>query len=626
MSNFLLAGNGMGMLWLMIIMPSILALAIIFVPKENYTARFSLFLVALTLNAIAAIGLNFAPETKTLIPWAPYFNLDLAFRVYDFSSFIVLGLGLASLLVGIYSITYLKKKEYAGSFLALYLLTLALANGAVLANNLIIMLFFWEGLLITLFAMIVLGNKKDLYAAKKAFYISGFADLALMLGIGITAWLSGTTEMDAITPLETKGLATIGYVCMLIGALGKAGAMPFHSWIPDAANHAPLPFLAILPGAIEKLLGIYLLIRISFDFYNLSPGSGLSMLLMIIGSITIVFAVGMALIQKDMKRLLSYHAISQVGYMVLGIGTALPVGVVGGIFHMLNNAIYKSCLFMTAGAIELRLGTTDLRKIGGLARLMPFTAIAFMIAALSIAGVPPFNGFISKELIFDAAYETNIIFYIAALLGAFMTGASFLKMGHAAFFGKFKPSEDLNKEDIKEVPYSMTIPMLFLAALCLIFGVFNILPVSSIQQLLGAEFMDGHDYAGWHIILWMVLVSVAVLLMAVGNHIFGLRKTGEAIKAVDHIHYAPGLHNLYDASEKRLTDPYHGFAYLIKLLAKLCYIIDRFIDAIYMLVMVKIVHKLALSLSSLSNGSSSRYISWALGGVLLILIMFIILL
>ncbi len=626
MSNFLLAGNGMGMLWLMIILPAILALAIIFIPKENYTARFSLFLAALGLNAVAAIGLNFAPETKTLIPWAPYFNLDLAFRVYDFSSFIVLALGLASLLVGIYSITYLKRKEYAGSFLSLYLLTVALANGAVLANNLIIMLFFWEGLLITLFAMIVLGNKKDLYAAKKAFYISGFADLALMLGIGITAWLSGTTEMDAIAPLETKGLATIGYVCMLIGALGKAGAMPFHSWIPDAANQAPLPFLAILPGAIEKLLGIYLLIRISFDFYNLSPGSGLSMLLMIIGAITIVLAVGMALIQKDMKRLLSYHAISQVGYMVLGIGTALPVGVVGGIFHMLNNAIYKSCLFMTAGAIELRLGTTDLRKIGGLARLMPFTTIAFMIAALSIAGVPPFNGFISKELIFDAAYETNIIFYIAALLGAFMTGASFLKMGHAAFFGKFKGSEDLIKEDIKEVPYSMTIPMLFLAALCLIFGVFNILPVSSIQQLLGAEFMDGHDYAGWHIILWMVLVSIGVLLMAIGNHIFGLRKTGEAIKAVDHIHYAPGLHKVYDASEKRFTDPYHGFAYLIKLLSKLCYIIDRIIDAIYMLVLVKTIKKLALSLSNLNNGSGSRYISWALGGVFLILLMFIILL
>jgi NADH-quinone oxidoreductase subunit L len=146
----------------------------------------------------------------------------------------------------------------------------------------------------------------------------------------------------------------------------------------------------------------------------------------------------MALIQKDMKRLLSYHAISQVGYMVLGIGTALPIGIVGGLFHMLNNAVYKSCLYMTAGSIEKQTGTTDLRKIGGLSKRMPFTAICFTICALSIAGVPPFNGFFSKELIFDAALESNVIFYIGALLGAFMTAVSFLKMGRAAFAGKLE--------------------------------------------------------------------------------------------------------------------------------------------------------------------------------------------
>ena len=152
---------------------------------------------------------------------------------------------------------------------------------------------------------------------------------------------------------------------------------------------------------------------------------------MTIGTLTIVLAVAMALIQKDMKRLLSYHAISQVGYMVLGIGTALPIGIMGGLFHMLNHVIYKSCLFMTAGSVEKQTGTTDLRKIGGLGRKMPLTMVCFIISALAISGVPPLNGFFSKELVFDAALESNMVFYLGALLGAFMTAISFLKLGRA---------------------------------------------------------------------------------------------------------------------------------------------------------------------------------------------------
>ena len=154
---------------------------------------------------------------------------------------------------------------------------------------------------------------------------------------------------------------------------------------------------------------------------------------MIVGRRDILLAVMMALVQKDYKRLLSYHAISQVGYMILGIGTALPVGIVGGLFHMINNALYKSCLFLTGGSVEKQAGTTDLAKLGGLARKMPVTFVCFLVAALSISGCPPFNGFFSKELVYDAALERHIVFYLAALLGTFLTAASFLKLGHAAY-------------------------------------------------------------------------------------------------------------------------------------------------------------------------------------------------
>ena len=142
--------------------------------------------------------------------------------------------------------------------------------------------------------------------------------------------------------------------------------MPFHTWIPDAAVDAPLPFMAFLPASLEKLLGIYLLARISLDMFKLSGGSWISMLLMTIGAITILLAVMMALVQKDYKRLLSYHAVSQVGYMILGIGTCLPIGIIGGLFHMINHALYKSCLFLTGGSVEKQTGTTDLAKLGGI--------------------------------------------------------------------------------------------------------------------------------------------------------------------------------------------------------------------------------------------------------------------
>ena len=169
---------------------------------------------------------------------------------------------------------------------------------------------------------------------------------------------------------------------------------------------------------------------------------------MSIGAITIVFAVMMALIQKDFKRLLSYHAISQVGYMILGIGTGTVIGVVGGLFHMINNAIYKSCLFLTGGSVEKQNGTTDLNQLGGLWRQQPITMICFVIAAASISGVPPFNGFVSKEMIFEGVLgkvylggEGYRIFFIAPVLGALFTAASFFKIGHAAFFDKADPKK-----------------------------------------------------------------------------------------------------------------------------------------------------------------------------------------
>jgi formate hydrogenlyase subunit 3/multisubunit Na+/H+ antiporter MnhD subunit len=200
----------------------------------------------------------------------------------------------------------------------------------------------------------------------------------------------------------------------------------------------------------------------------------MSNLLLAVGSFTIVAAVLAALVQHDFKKLLSFHAVSQVGYMLLGIGTGMPLGVAGGLLHMFNNAIYKSCLFLCGGAVEQECGTAELDKLGGLAKFMPITFTAFLIAALSISGIPPFNGFMSKWMIYQSLVGLSkysyywIIWLVAAMFGSAFTLASFVKLTHAIFLGQW--SEATAKA--KEAAWPMWLPALVLALLCVLFGVF----------------------------------------------------------------------------------------------------------------------------------------------------------
>ena len=275
--------------------------------------------------------------------WAG-FGMEFSLRLAHFSGFILLAVAGFSLLVALYSWKFMRDRAHRSQYYAYMLVTLAMTSGAVLADQFVMLLFFWEGLLLTLFGMVAIGRPDAWKTALKAFIIVGVSDVCLMVGMALAAYLAGTISLSAIAakPLAPEGLGGLAMVLMIIGAISKAGSMPFHSWIPDAAVDAPLPFMAFLPASLEKLLGIYLLARITLDLFALTTGSWISLLLMIVGCVTILLAVVMALVQKDYKRLLSYHAISQVGYMILGIGTCLPVGIVGGLFHMINHAMYKT--------------------------------------------------------------------------------------------------------------------------------------------------------------------------------------------------------------------------------------------------------------------------------------------
>ena len=596
---------------LSILAPFILGIGILAIPaKLRRIKEAFVFLSALACLSIAFLlfGKNFNID----LPWAG-FGIDFSLRLYNFSSFIIAATAGFTFLIALYSIVFMRGKAHAGQFYAYIFISLSLVNGAVLSDNLILMLFFWEGLLITTYAMIAIGGKMAFKTATKSFIIVGASDLCRMVGIALAGYLAGTFAISKMSiPLTPLGCTA--FILLMIGALAKAGCMPFHSWIPDAAVDAPLPFMAFFPGALEKLLGIYFLARISIDMFIFHPGSWVSLTLMIIGAVTIILAVMMALVQKDYKRLLSYHAISQVGYMVLGIGTALPVGIIGGVFHMINNAIYKSGLFLTGGSVEKQAGGTNLEKLGGLGRHMPVTFICFLITAASISGIPPFNGFFSKELIYDAALERGWIFYIVALLGSFFTAVSFLKLGHAVYIGKAKAD---NK--VKEAPFLMLAPMIVLAIACVLFGLYNGLPLKLIQAFL-MENSEWKNYSGFHVSIKLVIFTLIALLAAVLYHVFGVRTKGSAVKAADYIHYAPVLSRIYKMAEAGLLDPYNIGSKIIKSASRLLWSIDRLIDAVYGRFAVGLVYTCVARLKRMHMGNYAMYLGWSLAGMIGVII------
>ncbi len=603
------------LLWI-ILLPAAFGVLTLLVPSRLKGVKEAVVLLGFAGNLV----LNLIASGKELIFERPFagFQIDFSLKLYHFSGFILLAAAALSFLVVLYTTVFMKGKSGTKLFFACMLFTLALVNGAVLANNLAVMLFFWEGILATMFVLIMVGGKKAYKTSVKAVVIAGLTDLMMMLGIGIAGYLAKTLTMDQIR-LPITGWGTLAFVLLMVGAVSKAGSMPFHTWIPDAADDAPMPFMAFLPGALEKLLGIYLVSRICLDLFEFEHGSPMSLVLMILGAATILLAVMMALVQKDFKRLLSYHAVSQVGYMILGIGTGLPVGIVGGLFHMLNNAVYKCCLFLTAGAVEKQAGTTDLHHISGLGKKMPVTFICFLVAAASIAGFPLTNGFFSKELIFDGALESNIIFYIIAAIGAFFTPISFLKLGHAVFLGK--PTKET--KDVKEAPLGMLIPMAVLAVSCLVLGFGKSFMISHVFEPILGHGAEAGEHIGGHTNWLLVGISAASLLLATWDHYRGFRRTGAGLSSADHYHDAPVLKTIYHMAQKKYFDPYHLGGYVIRGYASLSLKINDGISWFYDVAVVRFVGFFSNLLKRAHNGSQSRYALWVLMGLVLITALFL---
>jgi len=453
-------------------------------------------------------------------------RLDLLLSATPLGAFILMFAMGFGLLITLYSLKSMADAKRANEYYGAILLTIGGAAGILLSNHLLFLLVFWEIVTVSLYLLIATGGRNSNFAATKSFAMIGASDAALLLGVVMLWAVSGTFVISDISVATTSAVPIIAFLLLMTAAVTKAGAMPLHTWLPTSGEYAPVSVMALLPAAIDKLLGIYLLVIIVREIFILNSPA-LSVVLAIIGAATIIIAVMIAMVQHNLKKLLSYHAISQVGYMILGIATMTPVGIAGGVFHMLNNAIYKCCLFLCGGAVEQAAGTPELDRLGGLGKKMPITFVTCLIAALSISGIPPFNGFVSKWMVYQGVVQMGTkqaggaaslwpIWLTCAMFGSALTLASFVKLIHSLFLSRL-PGE---LKDVKEVSLSMKAPMVVLALLCVFFGVFYHVPLKLfIYPALNIEpgtAIFGTWESGLATILIVVGIIIGGLILAVG--------------------------------------------------------------------------------------------------------------
>lgn len=396
------------------------------------------------------------------------------------SSLMLVVVNVIGFLAIIFSLKYMTTYTAKPKYYSLFLLMMAGMNGVIITGDLFNLYVFLEIASIASYALVGFGcEKEELEASFKYLILGGVASTAVLFGIAFLYSITGTLNMpDMAMQLEMVGVnrAIAFVIALFVMGFGlKASSVPFHAWLPDAHPSAPAPISAMLSGVLIKALGVYTIIRIMF--HVIGPNPLVASILMFLGALSMVVAGLLAIGQSDFKRMLAYSSISQIGYVMIGLGLALHPGIgmmtkalaaVGALFHLVNHAVFKSLLFLCSGAVEYRTGTRDLGKLGGLIRKMPVTMTTCSIGSLSIAGLPPFNGFWSKLIIILALFKAGYIVYGAiAILVGFITLAYFVKLQSNVLFGKLPEA----LAGVREAPFSMVLPLVILAILCLGFGI-----------------------------------------------------------------------------------------------------------------------------------------------------------
>lgn len=454
-------------------------------------------------------------------------DIPFSFKIDELSSMFLLIITGIGTLIHLYSMGYMKEddgyvKYY--SFLSLFIFSMMLL---VMGGNYVIMFIGWEG--VGLASYLLIGfwfeNKSYTNAGKKAFIMNRIGDLGFLVGMLLLLLHFSTLEYDQLfaevsaSGLDSSKMNWIAF-SFFIGAMGKSAQIPLYTWLPDAMA-GPTPVSALIHAATMVTAGIYMIAR-SSTIYNLAAYT--QDIVAIVGLITLLLAASIALKQNDIKKVLAYSTVSQLGYMFLALGVG---SYVGGVFHVMTHAFFKALLFLGAGAVIHNLkGEQDIRKMGGLSKKMSITHITFLIGCLAIAGFPGLSGFFSKDQILMAAYAKNPIYFYLGLLGAAMTAFYMFRLYFLVFSGHYRGA--LKSENINESPSVMTLPLIILAILSVIGGYIGLPHLFSNYHVLG-NFLEPViiDKVGEVAVNteWMLLgLSVLVVL----TMIFWARKTTQS--------------------------------------------------------------------------------------------------
>ncbi|CAG9606660.1 NADH-quinone oxidoreductase subunit L [Pseudoneobacillus rhizosphaerae] len=439
-------------------------------------------------------------------------QLTAGFEVNQLNALMLVIVSLVSFLVHTYSKGYMHGEERFPVFYAyLGLFTFAML-GLVLSPNLLQTYFFWELVGVGSFLLIGFYFYKDeaKAAAKKAFIMTRIGDVGLLIGMILLFWQVGSFEYDAIFAAVAagevaQGMITLTAILIFIGAVGKSGQFPLHTWLPDAME-GPTPVSALIHAATMVAAGVYLVAAL-FPLFTASDVALTT--IAVIGAITAIFAASIGLVQTDIKRVLAYSTVSQLGYMMLALGSA---GYVAGVFHLMTHAFFKALLFLAAGSVIHAVHTQNIEEMGGLWKKLRVTGPLFLIGTLAISGVPLFSGFFSKDEILIAAWEGgHPILFLLAVIAAFFTAFYMFRLFFMVFTGKSRSE----MKNVHESPSLMTLPMIVLAVLAVVSGYVN---TPWFGTFLGDWLVEGNEALGHGHVegpAWIMIVATVVSLAGI---------------------------------------------------------------------------------------------------------------
>jgi NADH-quinone oxidoreductase subunit L len=517
------AGSAQALAWLIPALPAG-AFALI----GLFTFRWKQLSAALNIGSIAVAtvlaygifleALGGASSTNTNLSWikvGPGNDFVFGWQVDPLTAVMLLVVTTVSLLVQIYSLGYMRGDPGYSRYFAYMAMFTAAMLGLVLANNLLTIYIFWEG--VGLGSYLLIGfwyaRPEAAAAAKKAFITTRLGDFGFLIGILLIWVTAGTLDFSALAEkIEHQQIGgpvlTVAALLVFCGAVGKSAQFPLHVWLPDAME-GPTPVSALIHAATMVAAGVYLVAR-SFFLFEASPQA--MFVVAAVGGFTAIFAATMGLVSNDIKRVLAYSTVSQLGYMMLGLGSGV---VAAGIFHLLTHAFFKALLFLTAGSVIHAVHSNELSDMGGLRRAMPITFITMVIGAVSLGGIFPLSGFWSKDTVLAAVWNQAtggggpgyLVLLFFALITVFLTAFYMFRVIFRAFFGDY-----LGHGHPHESPPVMTVPLLILAVPSVLVGLWG-------SPLLGEgfqRFVEGPAFHHEELNLQMAVLSTILGLAGIG--------------------------------------------------------------------------------------------------------------